>query len=133
MIDDLSATLAAAAFGDAPGTWPLPAAVTPRQRWLRAVAAGGQGRYGSALAELAALYRQPPASEEQLLLLGPLLWKEKHPLLIKKWLQELAARERILERVRAGRTEEAARRAAQLEEEIAQWRRLWKWLCEENP
>lgn len=60
MIDDLSATLAAAAFGDAPGTWPLPAAVTPRQRWLRAVAAGGQGRYGSALAELAALYRQPP-------------------------------------------------------------------------
>ncbi len=80
-----------------------------------------------------ALYRQPPASEEQLLLLGPLLWKEKHPLLIKKWLQELAARERILERVRAGRTEEAARRAAQLEEEIAQWRRLWKWLCEENP
>ncbi|MBO2531418.1 MAG: tRNA (adenine(22)-N(1))-methyltransferase TrmK [Thermoactinomycetaceae bacterium] len=80
-----------------------------------------------------ALYRQPPASEEQLLLLGPLLWKEKHPLLIKKWLQELAARERILERVRAGRTEEAARRAAQLEEEIAQWRRLRKWLCEENP
>ncbi len=80
-----------------------------------------------------ALYRQPPASEEQLLLLGPLLWKEKHPLLIKKWLQELAARERILERVRAGRTEEAARRAAQLGEEIAQWRRLRKWLCEENP
>lgn len=80
-----------------------------------------------------ALYRQPPASEEQLLLLGPLLWKEKHPLLIKKWLQELAARERILGRVRAGRTEEAARRAAQLEEEIAQWRRLRKWLCEENP
>ena len=80
-----------------------------------------------------ALYRQPPASEEQLLLLGPLLWKEKHPLLAKRWLQELAARERILDRVRAGRTEEAARRAAQLEQEIAQWRRLKKWLFEENP
>ncbi len=80
-----------------------------------------------------ALYRQPPATEEQLLLLGPLLWKEKHPLLTKRWLQELAARERILDRVRTGRTEEAARRAAQLEQEIAQWRRLRKWLFEENP
>lgn len=80
-----------------------------------------------------ALYRQPPASEEQLLLLGPLLWKERHPLLAKRWLQELAARERILDRVRAGRTEETVRRAAQLEEEIAQWRRLKKWLFEENP
>lgn len=79
------------------------------------------------------LYRQPPASEEQLLILGPLLWKEKPPLLSKKWLQELNARERILNRVRAGQTEEAKRRAAQLEEEIAQWRRLRKWLFEENP
>lgn len=80
-----------------------------------------------------ALYRQPPASEEQLLILGPLLWKEKPPLLSKKWLQELTARERILSQVRSGQTEEAARRAAQLEEEIAQWRRLRKWLFEENP
>lgn len=79
------------------------------------------------------LYRQPPATEEQLLVLGPVLWKEKPPLLSKKWLQELTARERILDRVRAGRTEEAVRRAKQLEEEIAQWRRLKKWLFEENP
>ena len=40
--------LVAAAFGDRPGTWPLPTAVTPEGLWLRAVAAGGQGRYGSA-------------------------------------------------------------------------------------
>ncbi|MFZ0833086.1 MAG: hypothetical protein WAM92_08390, partial [Mycobacterium sp.] len=39
------AALAAAAFGDDPGRWPLPAATTPRELWLRAVAAGGQGRY----------------------------------------------------------------------------------------
>ena len=51
--------LANAAFGDDPGRWPLPAATTPHQLWLRAVVAGGQGRYSSALADLAALRREP--------------------------------------------------------------------------
>lgn len=54
-------TLTAAAFGDNPGCWPLPSATTPYQRWLRAVAAGGQGRYSSARSDLAALLRQAPA------------------------------------------------------------------------
>lgn len=48
-------TLFAAAFGDAPATWPLPTATTPHHRWLRAVAAGGQGRYASARTDLAVL------------------------------------------------------------------------------
>lgn len=51
------ATLTAAAFGSEPGSWPLPSAVTPRQRWLRAVAAGGQGRFATARGDLAALLR----------------------------------------------------------------------------
>ena len=50
-------TLAAAAFGDQPAHWPLPTATTPNQLWLRAVAAGGQGRYGSAYRDLAVLRR----------------------------------------------------------------------------
>src|SRR5690625_3778417 len=58
---DPSAVLATAAFGDEPGRWPLPSATTPRQRWLRAVAAGGQGRYASAATDLAALLRDTPA------------------------------------------------------------------------
>lgn len=49
--------LADAAFGDAPGRWPLPTASTPEQLWLRAVAAGGQGRYDSAYRDLAQLRR----------------------------------------------------------------------------
>ena len=49
--------LTAAAFGAAPSQWPLPAARTDEQRWLRAVAAGGQGRYATAFAELAELRR----------------------------------------------------------------------------
>jgi len=56
-IETIEQTLAAAAFGNEPGGWPLPTAVTPHQLWLRAVASGGQGRYGSAYADLAALRR----------------------------------------------------------------------------
>ena len=55
------ALLLAAAFGDDPGRWPLPVATTPYERWLRAVAAGGQGHYAIATAELAALRRDAPA------------------------------------------------------------------------
>lgn len=44
--------LVKAAFGDDPGRWPLPTATTPLQAWHRAVAAGGQGRYASGLADL---------------------------------------------------------------------------------
>jgi hypothetical protein len=49
-----------AAFGDEPGRWPLPPANTPEELWLRAVAAGGQGRYGSAVADLETLVRTQP-------------------------------------------------------------------------
>lgn len=56
-----STALTAAAFGDDPGCWPLPAARTPEQLWLRAVAAAGQGRYSSARADLAAVRRGAPA------------------------------------------------------------------------
>jgi hypothetical protein len=50
-------TLAAAAFGNQPQSWPLPTATTPEQLWLRAVASGGQGRFGSAYRDLAVLRR----------------------------------------------------------------------------
>ncbi|MCG5431764.1 hypothetical protein LV457_05590 [Mycobacterium sp. MYCO198283] len=51
--------LYAAAFGAAPGRWPLPPAATPVERWWRAVAAAGQGRYASARTELAEIRRAP--------------------------------------------------------------------------
>jgi hypothetical protein len=53
--------LAAVAFGEQPGRWPLPASTTPHQQWLRAVGAGGQGRYGTAYADLAALLGAAPS------------------------------------------------------------------------
>jgi hypothetical protein len=57
----IEATLAGAAFGSVPDGWPLPAATTPRQLWLRAVASGGQGRYASAYRDLAVLRRTASA------------------------------------------------------------------------
>ncbi|MCV7299757.1 hypothetical protein H7J93_08920 [Mycobacterium barrassiae] len=60
MTTSLAAALSDVAFGDDPGRWPLPAAMTPHDLWLRAVAAGGQGRYSSAFADLAQLRRAAP-------------------------------------------------------------------------
>ncbi|MGI9164369.1 MAG: hypothetical protein ACR2JI_15810 [Mycobacterium sp.] len=54
-------TLTDAAFGTDPARWPLPAAPTPGGLWLRAVAAGGQGRYGTARADLDEVLRREPA------------------------------------------------------------------------
>ena len=56
-----STTLTAAAFGGDPGRWPLPAAKSPDELWLRAVVAGGQGHYCSARADLAVLRRRQPS------------------------------------------------------------------------
>jgi len=53
----MSIVLANAAFGDDPQCWPLPPASTPHEFWLRAVAAGGQGRYGSAMTDLGEVCR----------------------------------------------------------------------------
>lgn len=56
----MPAALQAAAFGHSVDLWPLPTASTPGELWLRAVAAGGQGRYASAYADLAALRQRAP-------------------------------------------------------------------------
>jgi hypothetical protein len=54
----MNIVLANAAFGDDPKLWPLPQASTPHELWLRAVVAGGQGRYGSAMADLDGVCRE---------------------------------------------------------------------------
>src|SRR3981189_1777126 len=54
----MSIVLANAAFGDDPRRWPLPPASTPHELWLRAVAAGGPGRYGSAMTAPAGLLQR---------------------------------------------------------------------------
>lgn len=53
----MNTTLTDCALGGEPGRWPLPAATTAEEHWLRAVAAGGQGRYASARTDLDAIPR----------------------------------------------------------------------------
>lgn len=53
-------TLTNAAFGNEPGLAPLPAADNQLERWLRAVALGGQGRYAAARTELSRIGGQRP-------------------------------------------------------------------------
>jgi len=55
-----ASSLAAVAFGPEPGRWPLPPPRDADELWLRAVAAGGQGRYSSAEADLSLLLRGRP-------------------------------------------------------------------------
>ncbi|MEI6252388.1 MAG: hypothetical protein WCP30_06240 [Mycobacteriaceae bacterium] len=57
----MSSSAAAAAFGERPDQWPLPEARSPQELWLRAVAAGGQGRYAAARADLAGLIHNESA------------------------------------------------------------------------
>ncbi|OBA86680.1 hypothetical protein A5642_22235 [Mycolicibacterium mucogenicum] len=52
-----AARLRAAAFGNDVPRWPLPPAHSADELWLRAVAAGGQGRYAAANADLDAVVR----------------------------------------------------------------------------
>src|ERR1700716_3781040 len=54
----MNIVLANAAFGDDPQRSPLPPASTPHELWLRAVAAGGLGRYGSAMTDLAGMLQR---------------------------------------------------------------------------
>src|SRR5829696_1288657 len=54
---DIAPRVRNAAFGDSPGQWPLPAGGTAEELWLRAVAAGGQGRYANANADLESVRR----------------------------------------------------------------------------
>jgi hypothetical protein len=57
MVFDSDPYSGSAAFGGNPGAWPLAAAGTLEGLWLRAVAAGGQGRYAAAEADLDRLLR----------------------------------------------------------------------------
>ncbi|RUP28036.1 MAG: hypothetical protein EKK51_25365 [Mycolicibacterium sp.] len=57
-VDQPSGRLRVAAFGNDLRCWPLPKAYSSEELWLHAVAAGGQGRYAAAFADLDTLARQ---------------------------------------------------------------------------
>ncbi|WP_244373273.1 hypothetical protein [Rhodococcus sp. ZPP] len=58
---DITKILTGAAFGADPGRHPLPTSTRPVERWMRAVALGGQGRYSRARTELTDITRDRQA------------------------------------------------------------------------
>lgn len=57
-----------------------------------------------------ALYRDSFVSEEGLLEVGPLLWKQKHPLLKKKLTEELRRKEAMMQQLKQGNTVSAKKK-----------------------
>ncbi|MBA4493178.1 tRNA (adenine(22)-N(1))-methyltransferase [Paenactinomyces guangxiensis] len=78
------------------------------------------------------LYRHPKLTAGQLLELGPILWRKKHPLLKKKLLEDWRAKQKILRQLENGRSEEARRRKEELEQEMKEWEKVMTWLSAEQ-
>ncbi|MFD1425698.1 tRNA (adenine22-N1)-methyltransferase [Kroppenstedtia sanguinis] len=69
---------------------------------------------------------------EQALRLGPLLWRERHPLLEKKVEEELLGLNRILSGLQSARSPEAVQRRGEIHAWRRQWEEVQSWLSEEK-
>ncbi|WP_029097282.1 tRNA (adenine(22)-N(1))-methyltransferase [Brevibacillus thermoruber] len=63
-------------------------------------------------------YEGKERSLEELLRIGPFLWEEKSPILLKKWRQERDKWQRVLSQLQQSRKPEAAERTRQIEAEL---------------
>jgi tRNA (adenine22-N1)-methyltransferase len=63
-------------------------------------------------------YEGKERSLEELLRIGPFLWEEKSPILLKKWRQERDKWQRVLSQLQRSRKPEAAERTRQVEAEL---------------
>lgn len=73
-------------------------------------------------------YRDMPMAMEGAFAVGPLLWKERHPLLRSKLAADLEGLDRILKGLEAGRSIEARQRLEFLKQRRNEWRRWQQWL-----
>jgi tRNA (adenine22-N1)-methyltransferase len=73
------------------------------------------------------LYHQPPLTSEQLMILGPWLWKRRHPLLKRRIREILEEKQRIADRLQAAKSEEGLKRRDEVAREIEEWRRIEQW------
>lgn len=74
------------------------------------------------------LYRDELVSEELLLEIGPLLWKEKHPLLAHRLVEELRRKKAMLKQLEKGSTETAQKKWNVEHKKIRELERVIKWL-----
>lgn len=73
------------------------------------------------------LYAQPPLTTEQLMIIGPWLWKRKHPLLRRRIRDILEEKQRIADRLQAAKSAEGLKRRGEVVREIEEWRRIEQW------
>ncbi|WP_170105360.1 tRNA (adenine(22)-N(1))-methyltransferase [Desmospora activa] len=77
-------------------------------------------------------YRGLPLPLEQAYEVGPLLWQERHPLLLHKLTEKLEGLDRILQQLELGRSPEARQRLQQLKQTREEWRRWQQWLQQDE-
>lgn len=77
-------------------------------------------------------YLQTELRMSQLLEIGPLLWRQRHPLLRQKLLEEQQRREKVFKQLERGKTEEAVKRKEVLEGEIKEWEKVIACLSAEQ-
>ncbi|GGA36175.1 SAM-dependent methyltransferase [Kroppenstedtia guangzhouensis] len=77
-------------------------------------------------------YRGLPLTREQALELGPLLWRDRHPLLGEKVKEELLGLNRILASLQSARSPEAVKRREELDAQRRRWEEVHSWLSKEK-
>ncbi|SFJ08252.1 tRNA (adenine(22)-N(1))-methyltransferase [Thermoflavimicrobium dichotomicum] len=74
--------------------------------------------------DLPGQYDDDQLTKQELLAVGPILWRKKHPLLKRKCTEEWLSRKRILEQLASGKTEQAKRKQLEMEKEYLSWERV---------
>ncbi|MDR6225019.1 tRNA (adenine(22)-N(1))-methyltransferase [Desmospora profundinema] len=77
-------------------------------------------------------YRKTPLPLDAAFEVGPLLWMERHPLLLDKLEAELEGLNRILSQLESARAPEARSRLESMKQKREEWRRWRQWLQQDG-
>lgn len=77
-------------------------------------------------------YSQTAISYGQLLQIGPILWKDKHPLLKRKLEEETLKKERVIRQLQLSDHEESKMKQIFLEQEVKLWEKAIRLLSKES-
>ncbi|SHE64343.1 tRNA (adenine22-N1)-methyltransferase [Seinonella peptonophila] len=78
------------------------------------------------------LYQDPFLTQQELLKIGPLLWKDQHPLLVRRLKEEHEKRTRIFAQLAQSKGSQAIQKRDQLNQELKQWERMIRWASQEQ-
>lgn len=75
-------------------------------------------------------YQDQPISTSILEQIGPLLWRNRDPLLLAKMQEELAQKKKVWQQLTKGQSSQAIERRNELEKEIETWEQVIRWRSE---